>query len=152
MRLRFATLFTALCLTASVLAQDLPAPVEARLAEARSDCAAFENGTLTLERDALTRTDLTGDGTADLVVDLGRLTCSSAPSLYCGTGGCTTLFVVGDTVTERLSKGWDVARFGPLTVLLTQRHGSDCGGTNLRPCVEALVWDAEAGQFASLAD
>ncbi|WP_425091370.1 hypothetical protein [Tropicimonas sp. S265A] len=134
-------------------AQDTwPAPITAKLDEARGECAAFENGELTVAWDAVRRTDLTGDGQLDHVLDLQKLTCSSAASLYCGTGGCSVLFVVGDTVTERLSKGWSVERFDFLTVLLNQMHGSACGGTNLNPCVEALVWDHDENRFFSLAD
>lgn len=132
-------------------AQELPQPLQAEIDTARADCAAFENGELEVPWDATTRTDLTGDGTQDVVLDLGKLRCSSAASLYCGTGGCSVLFAVGDTVTRRLSKGWTVQRFGPFTVVLNQRHGSDCGGTNLRPCVEAMVWDSNDARFSTLA-
>ncbi|MEM1077306.1 MAG: hypothetical protein AAGI09_02160 [Pseudomonadota bacterium] len=152
--MRFAFLPVALALLAPgpALAQDLPAALQAEIDTARADCAAFENGTLDVPWGTTTRTDLTGDGTMDLVLDLGKLRCSSAASLYCGTGGCSVLFAVGDTVTRRLSKGWSVERFGPLTVVLNQRHGNDCGGTNLRPCVEAMVWSPEESRFSSLAE
>lgn len=151
MRYAFAPVVIALLSAGAAPAQDLPAALQAEIDTARADCAAFESGTLDVPWDATTRTDLTGDGTMDLVLDLGKLRCSSMASLYCGTGGCSVLFAVGDTVTRRLSKGWMVQRFGPFTVVLNQRHGSDCGGTNLRPCVEAMVWDPEDAQFSTLA-
>lgn len=158
MRLRFASALLALLslLGAPVaLAQDLtdlPAPLQDAIETARTDCAGFENGTLDIPWDAVARTDLTGNGETDLVLDLGKLACSSAASLYCGTGGCTVLFSVGDTLTERLSKGWTVQRFAHLTVLLNQIHGANCGGTNLNACVEALVWDDPEQRFFTLAE
>ena len=151
LRSLLATLLLALPVAAQPV-EDLPAPLQAAIETARTDCAAFENGTLEVPRDAITRTDLTGNGERDLVLDLGKLQCSSMASLYCGTGGCSVLFAVGGTVTERLSKGWTVQRFGFMTVVLNQVHGSACGGTNLNPCVEAMVWDAETRRFWSLAD
>lgn len=147
----FALLLLALPAAAQPV-EDLPAPLQAAIDTARTDCANFESGTLEVTWGATTRTDLTGDGQPDLVLDLGKLQCSSIASLYCGTGGCSVMFAVGDTVTERLSKGWTVQRFGPLTVVLNQVHGSACGGTNLTPCVEALVWETDARRFTSLAD
>ena len=152
MRFAFLPLTLALLAPGAAQAQDLPAALQAEIDTARADCAAFEDGTLEVPWGATTRTDLTGDGAMDLVLDLGQLRCSSAASLYCGTGGCSVLFAVGDTVTRRLSKGWSVERMGPLTVVLNQRHGNDCGGTNLRPCVEAMVWSPEENRFSSLAE
>ncbi|WP_424975534.1 hypothetical protein [Dinoroseobacter sp. S124A] len=152
MRSALASLALALLTASAAPAQDLPAALQAEIETARTDCAAFENGTLEVPWEATTRTDLTGDGTMDLVLDLGKLRCSSSASLYCGTGGCSVLFAVGETVTRRLSKGWSVERLGPMTVVLNQRHGSDCGGTNLRPCVEAMVWDPAESRFSSLAE
>ncbi|MDD9716967.1 hypothetical protein PVW48_09440 [Dinoroseobacter sp. PD6] len=148
-------LLTALLFALPAAAQpveDLPAPLQAAIETARADCAAFDNGTLDVPPEAITRTDLTGNGTTDMVLDLGQVHCSSAVTLYCGTGGCPVVFAVEETATERLSKGWTVQRFAHLTVVLNQVHGSACGGTNLTPCVEALVWDTEARRFTSLAD
>lgn len=158
MRPRFAPALLAILSllgTPAVLAQDipdLPPSLQTALDTARTECASFENGTLDVPWGAVARTDLTGNGETDIVLDLGKLACSSAASLYCGTGGCTVLFSVGDTVTERLSKGWTVQRFAHLTVVLNQIHGANCGGTNLNPCVEALVWDDSEQRFSSLAE
>lgn len=147
----------ALCLLLSPLpavtpafAEAWPVPVTAVIDTARAECAAFEGGTLAVGAQAVQQVDLTGDGAANWVVDTHGLDCSSAASLYCGTGGCALDLIVDGTVTETLSKGWRVLEMGPLRVVLLQVHGSDCGGTNLTPCVEARVWDAVEGRFTSL--
>ena len=122
-----------------------PAGVEGVIDEARARCAAFEGGTLTVTDTAIVATDLTGDGTRDAVVDGRGLRCSSAVSLFCGgTGGCEIALVAEGTVTPLLAKGWRVVDWAGDRIVLLQVHGSECGGTNLRRCYEALVWSEGA--------
>ncbi len=142
---------TSLCLSAPAVAQDIPAPFVDLLTKRAADCNHFEYGTMTLEEGALQQVDLNGDGVMDHVLNEFHLRCSTAASLYCGTGGCGISFLIDDVLDTRLAKGWKTTDFAPLTVVLLQKHGSDCGGTNLNPCVEALVWDAELNAFNSVA-
>lgn len=136
-----ATSLPALADEAVVAETGIPAAFDAILASRKADCASFDKGDLTVNDGAIVRTDLDGDGTADWVLDETRLACSTAASLFCGTGGCTVSFLIGDVLTSRLAKGWEVVPFPPLTVLLVQIHGVHCGGINLNACVEAMVWD-----------
>lgn len=123
------------------------ASVAAMIDQVRSDCASFESGKLTVTANAVTRTDLTGDGIDDAVVDTAGLECSSAASLYCGTGGCTLFLVTGAETMDVLAKGWKVVDWGGDRVLLLQIHGANCGGTNLRRCYRAMVWSEEGWRF-----
>jgi hypothetical protein len=86
----------------------------------------------------------------DWVLNDYAFACSSAASLYCGTGGCESHFLVGDTVTSLLNQGWDVVTFGRNRVLLMDVHGSRCDDINPTPCVEALTWDQEAKAWRSV--
>lgn len=131
-------------------AQDLPAPVQAVVDDARADCESFEAGEFAAEGSAVQQIDLTGSGEG-WIVDTGKMSCSSAASMYCGSGGCGLSMVVGDSVTERIAARWQVMTFFSAPVVLLNVHGSLCGGINPTPCVEALVWDSEAGQFSSIA-
>lgn len=140
-----------LCLTGPAMAQDIPAPFVDLLTKRAADCNHFEFGTMTVEDGALQQIDLNGDGALDHVLDEHHLRCSTAASLYCGTGGCSVSFLVNEALDTRLTKGWQVTAFSPMTVVLLQKHGSDCGGTNVNPCVEALVWDGELNAFNSVA-
>ncbi|MGB0658697.1 MAG: hypothetical protein ACPGNV_00870 [Mangrovicoccus sp.] len=141
----------ALFWASAVLAKDnLPASVITILDQGEANCAAFENGAFSVDNGGLSHMDLNGDGVKDWVVDEFHFRCSSAASLYCGTGGCMAHFIIGDVITKKLTKGWQVMPFGPMTVLLTQIHGTECGGSNLRPCVEALVWDENDRLFATV--
>lgn len=139
------------------LATAAPAPAEtyapaliALIDEATAACRAFENGTLDVPGDAAVRLDLTGDGRG-WVLDHGRMACSSAASLFCGSGGCLTAFVVGDHVTTRMSQGYGMAQLGDRPVILVDVHGALCGGINPTPCVEALVWDGDRETFSTVA-
>ena len=135
---------------ASVFASDLPVPVADIVEGARADCESFEAGAFSMQPEAARREDLTGGGEG-WVVDTALMSCSSAASMYCGSGGCSVSFVVGDHVTERIAAGWGIVPFGDRSVLLLDVHGSLCGGINPTPCVEALTWDAETAEFTSLA-
>jgi hypothetical protein len=151
--LRAACLLAAILVSGPAATQpaDLPTPLLARLDALRADCAGFEGGALTLGEDAISRPDLNGDGNADWALDTHAMTCSSAASLFCGTGGCSVSFMVGDVLTERLAKGWRLVQFGPFPTLLLQVHGTNCGGTNQNTCIEALVWDEAAQRFNTVA-
>ena len=135
----------------SAAAEDPPQQVAEIVESLRSDCSAFEGGELTMEDGALRQVDLSGDGTLDWVLDTSHITCSTMHSMTCGTGGCSLYLSVGDTITKRLSKGWQTIEFGPIRAVLLQIHGANCGGTNLNYCLEAMVWDDSDRKFYSLA-
>ena len=111
--------------------------------EARQQCQGFEQGVFETTDDVLAQVDISGDGNPDTLVDGHGFRCSSG-SLYCGTGGCPLTVVVDGTRTDLLAKAWQVIDWSSQPVLLLQVHGSGCGGTNLRSCVEALVWSEGA--------
>ena len=150
-RIALAVMF---CLLASIgQAQDLsilPKPLAEKVEAAKKACVDFENGQFALEWGAVSRVDLDGDLRPDWVLNDYGFACSSAASLYCGTGGCESHFLVVDTVTSLLNQGWDVVTFGRNRVLLIDVHGSRCGGINPTPCVEALTWDQEAKAWRSV--
>ena len=151
------TLFSVLAATAIVAlpasAQDgeIPAPLQEKIAAATEACASFESGTFALEWGAVSRVDLDGDLQVDWALNEAGFACSSAASLFCGTGGCMTHFLVGDTVASLLNQGWEMTSFGPHRVLLADVHGSQCGGINPTPCVIAATWDADEGTWRSAA-
>ncbi|WP_170482794.1 hypothetical protein [Ruegeria arenilitoris] len=132
--------------TASAHAQDLselPFPLLEKVEAARQACSDFENGQFALELGAVHRIDLDGDIQRDWVLDEAGFACSTAVSLYCGTGGCMSHFLIEDRMFSLLNQGWDMANIGPFRVLLADVHGSQCDGINPTPCVVASVWDAD---------
>lgn len=151
MTLRAALAALALLAGLPAAAQDLPPPVQAQIDDARADCESFEAGDFSMAPEALQQIDLTGDGTPDWVVDESHMECSSAASMYCGSGGCGLSLIVGDLVAETLARGWTVVDvFGTPAVLLDV-HGALCGGVGPTPCAEALTWDPDSQRFTSVA-
>lgn len=115
---------------------------------ARTDCAFFDDGILTVEDGAIQKADLSGDGNADEIVDMRYLSCSTAVSIFCGTGGCSLSVIVNRQSFDFLSKDWRIVPFGSDQILLLEVHGAECGGTNLRKCYEAQIWSE--GGFRSV--
>ena len=148
--MRLLALVLALALTSFAARADLPSyrSVEEILEAGRENCALFENGAFELEDGAITEIDLDGDGAPDKVVEEAKFRCSSAASLYCGTGGCMIHLAVGDQIYSRLAKGWKAVEWAGDAIILLALHGSECGGTNLRRCYEAITWSE--GGFKSV--
>ncbi|WP_299353469.1 hypothetical protein [uncultured Shimia sp.] len=122
---------------------DLPGQLLEKVEAAQQACSDFENGQFALEFGAVQRVDLDGDIYRDWVLNEAGFACSSAVSLYCGTGGCMSHFLVEDRMFSLLNQGWDMANIGPFRVLLADVHGSQCGGINPTPCIVANAWDPE---------
>lgn len=140
----------AACSTVSAReAADLPPAFQARVEAAAQACADFENGAFTMEAGAIVRTDLDGDLAPDWVLNELYFACSSAVSLYGGTGGTLSHFLVGDHVASLLNQGWEMRTLGRNRVLLAEVHGTQCDGFGYTACVVAAVWDSEAGTWRS---
>jgi hypothetical protein len=89
----------------------------------------FENGEFD-QGDAVTEIELRsqfGSVNAELVDD-GQYACSSAASLYCGTGGCMLNLVVNGETMAWQATGRRRIDWGPDRLLLIGRHGGWCGG------------------------
>jgi hypothetical protein len=128
----------------------LPAGLAEKVTAARQACADNRNGEFALEWGAVTRTDLDGDFQLDWVLDESAYACSTAVSMFCSTGGCMSHYLVGDVVSSFRNQGWTVLTFGRNRVLLTDVHGSDCGGINPTPCIVARVWDPDVKAWRSV--
>lgn len=122
---------------------ELPEELRAKVELGAKACIEFDNGEFSLEWGAIERVDLDGDLSLDWALNEFGFACSNAVSLYCGTGGCVSHFLVGEKVHSLLNKGWDVMTFGRERTIIAQVHGSQCGGINPTPCVTASVWDDE---------
>jgi len=124
--------------------QGLPAALAEKVTTAQQACADFNDGEFKLEWGAVTRTDMNGDHHPDWILDESAYACSTAVSLFCSTGGCMSHFLVDDEVASFLNQGWTVLTFGRSRVLITNVHGSDCGGASSTPCFVARAWDGDA--------
>ena len=142
---------SAIFCAATANAQDLsglPAQLLEKIQVAQQACSELENGQFSLEFGAVHRVDLDGDTDRDWVLDEAGFACSSAVSLYCGTGGCMSHFLIEDRMFSLLNQGWRMTNIGSFRVLLADVHGSQCGGINPSPCVTAGIWGSRRRNLA----
>ena len=141
-----ALVISALTVSTPAWSQDLtrlPPALQRIFDEAKNACAEVNNGEFALEWGSVQRIDLNGDLRSDWVLNDVGFACSSAASLYCGTGGSMSHFLIEDHVATLLNQGWEMATIGPSRVLVAEVHGSQCNGIGPTQCFVASVWDAE---------
>jgi len=98
------------------------------LKEARSLCKPFDNGVLEFDTDrVIYNIDVTGNGQQDVIIDNSKIKYPTAPTLFCGTGGCTLAVIVNDRPFEFLAPTWKVEKAGDGKPLLKMAiHWSQC--------------------------
>ncbi len=118
------------------------------LAEAAKACAELDGGVFASEG-AVRQIDLTGDGTDDTLVDEGLFTCSTAASLYGGSGGSLIHVFANGTESSFLVQGYETVRWADRLIVLLAVDGSSCNTISANPCFEALTW-VETEGFVSV--
>jgi len=147
-----ALFISALTFSTPAWSQDvsrLPPALQLIVDEANKACAEVNNGEFALEWGSVQRIDLNGDLRSDWVLNDVGFACSSAASLYCGTGGCMSHFLIEDNVATLLNQGWEMTTIGPSRVLVAEVHGSQCDGIGPTQCFVASVWDPEEKTWRS---
>ena len=123
--------------------EDLPLSTQI-VQDARSECASFEGGAFDSTEQTILLKDLTGDGRPEEIVDASQFSCSTAASMWGGTGGTQLWVVVDGEKFEFLAHQWQVVEMKGKNILLLAVHSSQCSDT-IGPCYRALVWDE--GEF-----
>ena len=132
-----------LALFASLLPTLALADVDTILADAAKLCSEQDNGVFGSEG-AVRQIDLTGDGKPDTLVDEGIFTCSTAASLFGGSGGSMIHILANDTQSSYLVQGYETTTWAGSLILLLAQHGSNCNATGVLPCFEALTWGEDS--------
>jgi hypothetical protein len=109
------------------------------IAEAKSDCAKFEDGKFAATDQAITLYDLTGDGKPEELIDASQFSCSTSASMWGGSGGTVLWVLVAGKKHDFLAHKWRVVDVDGQQVLLLAVHSSECSDT-VGPCYRALVW------------
>jgi hypothetical protein len=113
------------------------------LHRATRDCSDFEKGVFVRAPSAIQSYDFNGDGRPDELIDASQFACSTAASLWGGSGGTMLWAVIDGKVFEFLAHGWRVVEMGRQIVLLLAVHHSQCGD-GFGTCYRAHAW-AETG-------
>jgi hypothetical protein len=121
------------------LAETNKATGDSLIADAQKECAGMGNGQFDASEQALTLHDVTGDGQPETIVDAAGFSCSTAASLWGGSGGTYLWVIVDGEAHEFLAHGWKVVEMGSQTALLLAVHSSECGDYT-GPCYRAYVW------------
>lgn len=108
---------------------------------AAAECRDFENGEFD-SGEAVSEIELRSQFGTVLaeIIDESEYACSSAASLYCGSGGCMLNLIVEGQVRAWQATGWQLIDWGPDRILLIGRDGGWCGGARAEVCYEALIW------------
>lgn len=130
---------------------DLPRVLQEKIAAAEELCASTNDGTFALEWGAVDRVDLDGNGTPDWVLNEVGYACSSAVSLYCGTGGCLSHFLTSNSLQSLLNHGWTLISTADGPLVLARLNSAACEGSVGSTCWAASTWDAESGVWRSAA-
>lgn len=106
---------------------------------AKNECTNFSNGKFDMTELAITSYDFTGDGKPEKIVDSSQFSCSTAVSLWGGSGGSLLWVIVNGKAYEFLAHKWRVVDVDEQKVLLIAVHSSECSD-KIGPCYRAHVW------------
>ncbi len=107
--------------------------------DAKQECNDIDNGEFHSTEKAITSYDVTGDGQMEEVVDAAQFSCSTALTLWGGSGGTYLWVVAPDKTYEFLANRWRMIDFNGQSVLLLAVHSSQCSD-DIGPCYRAFVW------------
>ena len=107
--------------------------------QAKLECGRFDEGQFSATDKAITMHDFTGDGRPEEVIDASQFSCSTAASMWGGSGGRLLWVLVDGKKHEFLAHKWQVVDVDGQKVLLLAVHSSECSDI-VGPCYRALVW------------
>ena len=134
----YITIFV-LCFSLTALGAELVSTAPEIVQKAKSQCTELDDGKFNATEQAITFHDFTGNGLPEEIVDASQFSCSTAASLWGGTGGTYLWVIVDGKVYEFLAHKWRVVDVDGQQVLLFAVHASECGDT-IGPCYRAFVW------------
>ncbi|MEN8686303.1 MAG: hypothetical protein AB1Z50_01955, partial [Desulfuromonadales bacterium] len=111
-----------------------PLPLATQIVQqAKQECNSLDNGSFHSTEKTITLHDITGDGRPEEFVDASQFSCSTALTLWGGTGGTFLWVIVDGRPFEFLVHKWRVVDFDGQQVLLLAVHSSQCSD-DIGPC------------------
>ena len=139
--IRFAPILAVLAVPA--LAETPYPPALQGLLDYHWSACTGQGGTLTIGPDAVQEAHLSGGDTPDLLLDSARLSCSTAPHMFCADGiGCELTVFVGQNELSLVVLDWSLEPDDDRQVLVVTKAGQLM---NLpEDATFRLVWDSAA--------
>lgn len=106
---------------------------------ARQKCNDLDNGEFYSTEKAIVLHDFAGDGKPEELIDAAQFSCSTAATLWGGSGGTYLWVVAPDKTYEFLAHKWRVIDVDGQSVLLLAVHSYQCSD-KVGPCYRAYVW------------
>lgn len=121
-------------------------PAARYLAQAEEGCTGLDDGVLTVLPGYRSAIELAPGVEAIVLDDLG-LSCSTAPSSFCGSAGCAVTLIVGEEVYRTHARDWTVMETTGGPVVLFELHGMACEAWGSARCASAVVWSDGVFRF-----
>lgn len=128
-----------LIISSSTIANEQGVTGSQLIHQAKRECNSFENGQFNATKYAIYLQDVTGDGKPEEIIDASQFSCSSAISMWSGSGGTYLWVIVEGKAYEFLASKWRLIDMDGQKILLLAVSSSECGDT-IGPCYRALVW------------
>ena len=138
MRILLAVLFSIIFIPYPLLARELSSSA-AVIERAQQECSSLDNGEFHSSDKAIALFDFTGDGSPEELIDAAQFSCSTAATMWGGSGGTFLWVVAPDKTYEFLAHKWRVVDVDGQSVLLLAVHSSQCSD-EVGPCYRAFVW------------
>ncbi len=142
MKLTMTIVLVLLCFSLAAIASENEAAATAIFQKAISECKGLDEGEFDSTEKTTTLHDLTGDGRPEEIVDASQFSCSTAASLWGGSGGTYLWAIVDGKAYEFLAHRWKVVDMDGQNILLLAVHSSECSD-EIGPCYRAVVWGGE---------
>ena len=139
MRLVFLIIVLITLIPGFALADKLPTSSAEIIERAKNECNGLDNGEFHSTDKAVVRYDFTGNGKPEELVDGAQFSCSTAMTLWGGSGGTFLWVLAPDKTYEFLAHRWRVVDVYGQNVLLLAVHSSQCSD-EVGPCYRAFVW------------
>lgn len=139
MRLAFLVTLLIMFIPSFIMADKLSKSSAEIIEQAKKECNDLENGEFHSTDKAVLQFDFTGNGEPEELVDGAQFSCSTAMTLWGGSGGTLLWVLAPDKTYEFLAHRWRVVDVDGQNVLLLAVHSSQCSD-EVGPCYRAFVW------------
>lgn len=143
------TAFVALFAAIPALAETPQSPALQSLLDYHQAACTAQGGTLSTPDDAVVEAFLFGPENPALILDSGKLSCSTAPAMFCGDGiGCELNTFVGEVQHSLIVLDWSLVADDDRQLLQVTIAGELLNKPE--PGTFRMTWDSAAGSLVTV--